>query len=169
MRRIKKNRQMITHFSNLNEEETGRLLDALPLITVLIAGADGNFEKEELEWAEKITHIRSYKLKNDIQAFYQEVEINLLEKVQYIIDSLPTDVTERTTIITEKLTYLNPILAKLDPSIGHKLYVGFLSFAEHIAKASGGLMGFFNVNAAEAKLIGLPMLQPIVYEGDEEE
>ena len=54
---------MLEHFSNLNEDETKQLLDALPLITVLIAGADGNFEKDEMDWAEKVTHIRSYKLK----------------------------------------------------------------------------------------------------------
>jgi len=44
-----------------------------------------------------------------------------------------------------------------------------LSFAEHIAKASGGIMGFFSVNAAEAKLIQLPMLHPIIYTPSQEE
>jgi tellurite resistance protein len=52
---------MSEYFKPLSENEKSELSDALALITVLIAGADGNFEKEELEWAEKVTHIRSYK------------------------------------------------------------------------------------------------------------
>lgn len=160
---------MLDQFSNLSENETKQLLDALPLITVLIAGADGNFEKEEVDWAEKVTHIRSYKLKGELKSFYEEVHNNLLEKVQYFIDSLPSGVTERTSIISERLSELNPILAKLDPAIGAKLYGGFVSFAEQIAKASGGVMGFFSINHAESKLIALPMIHPVIYEGDEEE
>ncbi|MBK8628203.1 MAG: hypothetical protein IPN86_22390 [Saprospiraceae bacterium] len=160
---------MLEHFSNLNEDETKQLLDALPLITVLIAGADGNFEKDEMDWAEKVTHIRSYKLKGEFKTFYEEVDNNFLEKVQYFMDAMPEGVTERTEMIDQRLKALNPILAKLDPAIGSKLYAGFVSFAEHIAKASGGVMGFFSINHAESKLIGLPMLDPIIYEGDEEE
>lgn len=160
---------MLEQFCNLSEDETKKLLDALPLITVLIAGADGKFEKEEMDWADKVTHIRSYKLKGELKDFYAEVHTNLMEKVQYFMDSMPSGVNERTIIISERLSDLNPILAKLDPSIGSKLYSGFVSFAEHIAKASGGVMGFFSINHAESKLIGLPMLSPVIYDGDEEE
>lgn len=160
---------MLEYFSNLNEDEKVQLMDSLPLITVLIAGADGNFEKEEMDWAEKIAHIRSYKLKNEIKAFYQEVDTNFMEKVQYFMDSMPSDTNERQALITERLTSLNAVLAKLDPAIGSKLYKGFVSFAKHVANASGGIAGFFTINLAESKLIGLPMLTPIIsLEGEEE-
>lgn len=160
---------MSEYFTNLNQEEKTALSDALALITVLIAGADGSFEQEELEWAEKVTHIRSYKLKGELKSYYESVEDQLMEKIQYFIDQMPSNVGERSAQISERLSDLNPILAKLEPAVGSKLYQGFLSFADHVAKASGGMMGFFSVNAEEAKWIGLPMIQPIVFEGDEEE
>ena len=107
---------MLEYFNKLNDDEKGQLLDALPLITVLIAGADGTFEKEELEWAEKITHIRSYKLKKEMKAFYQEVDATFIEKVQYFMEAMPAGVETRNNIITERLAALNPILSKMDAS-----------------------------------------------------
>lgn len=160
---------MVEYFNNLKEEEKAELLDALPLITVMIAGADGSFDQEELDWAEKITHIRSYKLKKEMKAFYEEVDATFIEKVQYFIEAMPSDVNLRNDMISQRLEKLNPILAKLDTSVAYKMYRGFLSFAEHVAKASGGIMGFFSVNAAEAKLIQLPMLHPIIYTPSQEE
>ena len=108
-------------------------------------------------------------LKGELKTFYAEVDNNFMEKVQYFMEALPSGVAQRNEIITERLNDLNPILAKLDPSVGSKLYAGFVSFAEHIAKASGGIMGFFSIDHAESKLIGLPMINPIIHEGDEEE
>ena len=104
-----------------------------------------------------------------MKAFYEEVDANFIEKVQYFIEAMPADVSQRNEIISDRLGKLNPILAKLDTSVAYKMYRGFLSFAEHIAKASGGIMGFFSVNAAEAKLIHLPMLHPIIYTPSQEE
>ena len=39
---------MTEYFKQLTSEEYERLKDAIPLITILVAGADGKFEKEEL-------------------------------------------------------------------------------------------------------------------------
>ena len=51
---------MIEGFSNINELQFEVTKDAIGWITVLIAGADGNIDKEETAWAEKLTKIRSY-------------------------------------------------------------------------------------------------------------
>ena len=48
-------------------------------------------------------------------------------------------------------------------------YKGFVSFAERIAKASGGILSFFTIGPEEKKWIGLPMLTPIVYKVEEDE
>ena len=63
----------------------------------------------------------------------------------------------------------NPVLATLHPSIGAILYKGYVSFAERIAKASGGILSFFTIGPEEKKWIGLPMLTPIVYKVEEDE
>ena len=160
---------MTDQFNNLKEEDLQILLDAVPLIAILIAGADGNIDDEELQWSKKVTHIRSYKMKADMKSFYAEVDKNYVGKLQHFIEVLPAGVAERTSIISEKLTEVNPVMAKLTPDVGSKLYKSYLSFADHVAKASGGVMGFFAVNKAEASLIGLPMIHPVVFDQSGEE
>lgn len=160
---------MLDHFKRLNEEEFEKLKDAVPLITVLIAGADGNIDNNQLDWANKVTKIRSYNMKAEMKAFYLEVGKTFAQRLQYFIDAFPTNVSDRTKLISDRLTHLNEILAKLDPEVGAKFYNSFTSFAEHVAKASGGFLGFFSINKDEAKLIGLPMIHPIISMIDEEE
>ena len=160
---------MLDQFNSLTEEEFEKLKDAVPLITVLIAGADGNIQSDQLEWANKVTKIRSYNMKDEIKSFYLEVGKTFEQRLQYYIDAFPTNVADRTKLISDRLSYLNDILAKLEPEIGVKFYKSFISFAEHVAKASGGFLGFFSINKEEAKLIGLPMIHPIKSTADEEE
>jgi hypothetical protein len=49
------------------------------------------------------------------------------------------------------------------------LFKGYKSFAERIAKASGGILSFFSIGPEEKKWVGLPMISAIVYNPDEEE
>jgi uncharacterized protein YydD (DUF2326 family) len=160
---------MIEHLKSLKEEDYNKLKDAVPQITVLIAGADGKIESGQLEWAEKVTNIRSYKMEEELADFYREVGVDFNEKLDGILRSMPENVRERTAMLTEKLEALNEIFAKLEPQIASKLYKSFTSFARHVAQASGGFLGFFSINQEEAKLIGLPMITPIIYSGEEEE
>lgn len=160
---------MAEYFSVLSESEKDTLKDALPIIAVLIAGADGNFSKDEFESAKKVAHIRSYHLKGELKAFYVEIDQHFDSRLKHFSELYPTDLPNRNEIISERLAEINPILAKLDPYIGHKLYKGFISFAQHVAKASGGFLGFFGIQKDEAKVVNLPMLKPIEYFGEEEE
>ena len=58
---------------------------------------------------------------------------------------------------------LNPILEELPLQEAAILYKDFISFAKHVAKASGGFFGFFSVGPEEGKVIGLPMLNEFIY------
>ncbi len=155
--------------NNLTLEENGKLKEAIALITVLIAGADGNIEKEELTWAKKIAGVREYGPPSKLHGFYQEVGLDYEEKVNGLIETLPTDVKERTEQISQKLSDLNPILAKMDNGLAHAFYKSFTTFAEHVAKATGGVLGFFSVSAEEKNLMSLPMLNVIELEEISEE
>ncbi|MBC7885335.1 MAG: hypothetical protein H7X99_07660 [Saprospiraceae bacterium] len=160
---------MLEQFHALNEEEFVKLKDAIPLITVLIAGADGHYEKDQLVWADKVTKIRGYKMKDAMKSFYQEVGKTFSIKLNLYMDTFPQDVHERNNLIGGRLAQLNPILAKLESHLAAEVYKSFVSFAKHVAKASGGLFGFFAINKEEAKLIGLPMITPIHVSTEEEE
>lgn len=153
----------------LTEAEYQQLKDALALITIYIAGADGSFEKEEMEWAEKVTEIRSYKMTKDLLGFYQELTSDFPEKVNKFLVELPADTDSRNEEIQARLTALNPILAKLNVKVGAHLYSSYVSFARHVAQATGGFLGFFSISAKEKALLGLPMINPVMYEEEEEE
>lgn len=160
---------MSGYFNALTEDEKVELLDALPLITILIAGADGSMTDKELDWGKKVAYIRSYKLKGELQGYYQAADEVFEDRLKYFLAVLPDEHHDRVDAISEKLEAFNPLLAKLDPYIGYKMYNGLVSYAKHIAKADGGVLGFFTIHPEEGKLIKLSMLDPIIYEGDEEE
>lgn len=155
--------------NNLTIAENDKLKKAISLITILIAGADGNIEKDELTWAKKIAGVREYGPPTLLHGFYQEVGVDYDETVNGYLETLPEDTAERTSIISEHLSELNPILAKLDNQMAHAYYKSFTSFAEHVAKATGGFMGFFSVSAEEKSLMTLPMLDVIEYDETAEE
>lgn len=155
--------------SPLTPDEVGQLREAFPYITVLIAGCDGKIEPKELEWAVKIVHIRTFAGDESLDTFHEEVQADFTSKVSELIATLPAGTSERNTMIAEKLSELNPILAKLDPEIGTILYKGYKSFAERIAKSAGGFLSFFSIGPEEKKWIGLPMLQEIIHMDDDEE
>lgn len=153
----------------LTTEENSLLRDAYAYITILIAGADGKIDPSELSWAEKITQIRTFAGDERLKAFHIEVNEMLASRIRELIAELPTDVKSRSAIISEKLSHLNPILASLDPSLAYYLYKGYVSFAERIAKSSGGFLSFFTIGPEEKKWVSLPMLNAIVYNPEEEE
>jgi len=155
--------------NNLTLAEKDKLKKSISLITVLIAGADGNIEKEELTWAKKIAGVREYGPPTKLHSFYQDVGVDYEENVNALIDTLPADVAERTKVISDRLAELNPILAKLDNDIASAYYKSFITFAEHVAKATGGILGFFSVSSEEKSLITLPMIDVIEYDETAEE
>ena len=160
---------MDQELSLLTPDEIRSLKDAHAYITVLIAGADGKIDEQELSWAEKIAQIRTFAGDERMKEFHEAVNQEIAGKIKQLIADLPSDPAARNEIISQKLSELNPILATLDPSIGSYLYKGYVSFAQRIAKASGGILSFFTIGPEEKKWVGLPMLTAIVYNVEEEE
>ena len=159
---------MIDNFKMLSESEFNQLKEAVSLISVYIAGADGDIDNEEIQWAEKITKIRSYNAPELIRGYYDEVGLDFEEKVLAMVLQLNGDTAKRNAYIEEKLAALNPIMAKLDERVGAKLYTSYITFAKHVAKATGGFLGFFSIGAEEAALLDLKMITPVIYEEEEE-
>jgi len=158
---------MTEYFKVLSDSEFDQLKDAISLITVYIAGADGEINKDETDWAEKVTKIRSYTLPEGLAGFYEEVGIDFHERLENHMTSL-SNLETRNSTVAEKLTALNPILAKLPVKLGAALYSSYVSFAKHVAKASGGFLGFFSIGPKEAALLDLEMITPIIWEEEEE-
>ncbi len=158
---------MIPLFDGLNTDEQSSMLDAIPLVTILIAGADGDIDHQELEWAEKVTKIRSYSYHESLRDFYLKVGETYGERLNQMLSDFPKETSARTEAISALLAKLNDILAKLDPNLARRYHKSLLSFAKHVAKASGGFLGMGSISREEEALLGLEMIHPI--ELDEEE
>ena len=155
---------MIPQFKKLNPDEIELLCDVFPLITLLIGYADGKLDEDEIAWADKITQMRSYSQHESVHEYYEEVHDKFQEKLTNMQNSLPSDNEERLQAISQRLSGLNKILPKLDKVLAWRIYHNLLSFAEHIAKASGGFLGWNSISLEEKKLIKLEMIKPIVLE-----
>ena len=153
----------------LSAEEIQTLKDTYAYIAVLIAGADGKMDTKELAWAEKIVQIRSFSGDERLFHLHEEITKELPGKIKEVIASMNPDLPARNKALSAEIEKLNPILASLDPFMANYLYKGFLSFAERIAKSSGGFLSFFAIGPEEKKWIKLPMLHAIAYSSDEEE
>ncbi len=157
---------MTEQFKVLSDSEFDQLKDAISLITVYIAGADGEIDNDETAWAEKVTNIRSYSLPEGLADFYEEVGVDFHTRLEGHMSSL-SELELRNSTVAAKLTDLNPILAKLPTKLGAGLYSSYVSFAKHVAKASGGFLGFFSIGPKEAALLDLEMLTPIIWEEED--
>ena len=101
-------------FRSLLPEEYDQLKEAIPLITILVGGADGDLDSQERSWAEKVTNIRSYSLPEEYRGYYTAIGESFPEDLDRLIAELPDNVSERQMEISRRLTPLNDILAKLE-------------------------------------------------------
>ena len=149
-------------FRQLTPDELDALTDASVLITILVGTADGNLDREERTWSERLMRVRTYNHPKVLNDFYRIVSNSFLEKVDARLAELPTETERRSQEVARRLAQLNPVLAKLDPQIGADLYKGFIGLAAETAAASGGFLRIGAVSSVEEQWVNLPMITPIV-------
>lgn len=148
---------MIDQFKNLTDDEVDLMMKAPVLVCILIAGADGTIDKQEIN--EAIAVMRSHKRSASVLAPYSKVVYEDLEdKVMILIQSYPYESTQRIPLLVSELAGLNAILPKLDKTFAIAFYTVLRGLARKIAKSSGGLFGIHSVGREEAKYIDLPMI-----------
>lgn len=146
----------------ITAEEYKSLKDSISLITVLIAGADGNIDSKEKSWAEKVTKIRSYTLPEGLRDFYLEVGEDFQERLDYFIDLYTGDIAWRNKQISDELAKLNDILPRIkNRELAIALYESLLGVAKHVARASGGFLSWGSISLREKRLLGLDMIKPL--------
>ncbi len=156
-------------FQGITEDDQKILQQAIAQITVLIAGADGNIDTNEVDWASKLTTIRSYSYAEKLQAYYASVGENFEQDLDELLKTLPSDAEGRTKKLSNELEKLNSVFDKMENNIAVNLYESYLSFAEHVAKASGGFLRFASISKEEKDLISLSMIHPVILEISEDE
>lgn len=149
---------MIEEFKVLREDEVEVLFKAPVLVAVLIAGADSNIDKGEIDQAVGIAESKQSRAREHLLEYYKEVGTGFEDKLNKAIAELPSGVEERNDAISKELRKLNHILPKIEMSFAIKLHASLKDMAKKIAEASGGLLGYMSVSYEEAKLMDLPML-----------
>ncbi len=148
----------IKHFEGISESEFNALLKAPAQITVLIAAADGNIAKSELNAGNKLVGYRTFTSEAILQKYYEVVNEQFESDLHEILVQIDTQPTESLNGIIAALGATTAILAKLDASFAHTLLNSWQSLATKVAESHGGLFGFATIDEAERKLISLPMI-----------
>ena len=150
---------MIAEFDGLEQSEK-ELMYALPIyVAVLIAGADGKIDNNELKKAVQVSNLKTSKARKELIEFYQEVNTDYEDKLKMTIANLPSGTKEREKLLIETIAKSNDVLPKLESSFAIKLYASLKEIAKHIAEASGGVFGYMSVGYEESKLIDLKMIK----------
>jgi len=152
---------MLKEFENLTPAEQQQMFDAIPLIVILVAGADDDIDEVELAEAQRLADIRSFNNRAHIIAYYEKIDKGLTERIQEMLKELPNALEPRQNAVVARLSMLNAILAKMELPFGYLYYKSFTSFAKHVAESHGGFMRFMTVGPQEAEVMGLPMIAPV--------
>jgi len=156
----------IKGFEALTENQFKITRDAIAWITLLIAGADGKIDDDEIAWAKKVTKIRGFQSANPLVEFYDIVGEEYQNTLKKLLADIPPDVSTRNTLLSNRLSQLNEILPKLEDNMGFYLLNSYRSLAKHVARASGGFLGFWSIGKEENQLIDLPMLDDISFDDE---
>ena len=160
---------MIDGFEHLESEEFDTLLDAPALITILVGAADGELDREERTWSERLLRTRTYNYPKQLNEFYRVVVEGFWVKVNDFMAELSTDTEVRGQEIARRLARLNDVFPKLEPQLAADIYKGFLGLAEETAAASGGFLRMGAISVEERQWIKLPMLTPVVVADEKQE
>lgn len=152
---------MLKEFKNLTPTEQQLMFDAIPLITILVAGADDDMDEVELAEAQRLADIRSYNNTNLIGGYYEIIDGGLTDRIMSLVSELPNALEPRQEAVSSRLSGLNDILAKMPEPFGYVYYKDFVSFGRHVAESHGGFMRFMTVGPDEAKVMDLPMVTPV--------
>ncbi len=149
---------MIPEFAKLREDEVEVLLKAPAYVSVLIAGADDNIDKNEIQKAIQIAKVKQMKAREVLLEYYKKVGERFEDDFMKMIEELPKSSSERGPIINKELRKLNVILPKVNNGFAVELYASLKDIAKKIAEASGGVLGYLSVSYEEAKLMELTMI-----------
>lgn len=150
---------MIPAFDTLSDTEIEAMLRAPLIACILIAGADGDVDRKEIQKAIHHTQKSAGKAKASVTEYFKLVEEDFEDKLKVVLQSLPVEVIDRNHLIVDELTRLNTILPKLKKTFATEFYTKMRDLAHEVASSSGGVLGMNKVGDEEAQYVELPMIK----------
>jgi len=150
---------MVPQFDKLSPGEQEFMYKAPVLVAILIAGADGEIDRNEIH--EGLNHARKKQKVASLGMIelYREISEDFEDKLKIVLQSYPVEVTQRNALIVEELSQLNTLFPKIDRDFAKLYYQSICDLAMKVAKSSGGLLGMNSIGSAEARFVKLPMVQ----------
>lgn len=149
---------MLYHISKLHRDEQELVKKAPLLVSILVAGADGEVDDAEIERTVSLIHTKAFSETSDIRHLYKEIDHDVELKLKEILSQLPKEMVEREKVLTEELKGLNVIFTKLESHLAIDLYKSLKNFGLRVAQTSGGVFGMNTVKYHEGEMAKLPML-----------
>ncbi len=149
---------MIPEFENLSDKEKDLMFKAPILVSILIAGADGNIDNTERKEAIRVAESKQSRAREALIDYYKIVGMDFEAKFNHTVGQLPSETEQRNAKIEEELTKVNDILPKLDKIWASKFYASLKELGKKIAESSGGILGYLSVSYEESKFLELRML-----------
>jgi len=150
---------MIPEFDNLTDEEVELMFKAPMLVAVLVAGADSDIDKTEMNEAIKVISLKPQKARKELVSYYKIVAEDFEDKLKLTIHEFPNDALKREKAVIEELSKLNKILPKLEKPFAVKFYESIKDIGKKIAESSGGVFGFMSIGYEESKVVDLKMIK----------
>src|SRR6266571_799636 len=99
--------KMIPQFDRLSQGEQEFMYKAPILVAILIAGADGDIDRNEIQ--EGITQAKKkQKIASlELMEFYREIGEDFEDKLKIVLQGYPVEATQRNPLIVEELSRLN--------------------------------------------------------------
>lgn len=148
----------IASLSQLSTEEVNLVLNTPALVSLLIGGADNNFDNEEKERAKKIVAFRKTTGDPLLFEYFNLVEETFENEIQILSERYSGDALERNSKITEELVKLNEILPKMDHNYANALLQNWRTLAR-CGRSIWRILGMFEESSEEAHLVGLKMIE----------
>jgi hypothetical protein len=150
---------MISSLEGLTNAEQEFMLKAPILVCILIAGADGDIDRDEIKGAIAQADKRQRNASGAMMELYREIGEDFEDKLKILLQAYPVEVTQRNPLIVDELLQLNSILPKVDKVFAMQFYQSIRDLALKVAESSGGWFGMKSVGEAEAKYVKLPMIK----------
>lgn len=150
---------MISEFITLTDDERETMMKIPVLVSILIAGADNDIDRQEIRKAVSIAYNKQKYARQSLINYYKEVGQDFEDKIKVLIQQYPAKASERNPLINDELEKLNSILPKLDPGFAVDFYTSIRELARKVAEASGGVLGYMAVGYEENKLMNLKIIK----------
>ena len=147
----------IQEFKGLTDDEAKQLYQAPALIAVLIASADSKVDEEETTWAKRVMGFRQKVGEETLFNYYEIADTYFDETLQASLND-GKGTQERIAALEEALGATNATLAKIDGHFAIDLVKSWRTFAQSVAKATGGFLGFGSISDQEERLMNLSMI-----------